>query len=195
MAIFVCADLHLQHKNILKYCRQQFSSIEEHDKYIIDRYNSVVGKDDLVYILGDLGFTPRESLTKLVKQLNGRKILVVGNHDRLRDNEYINMGIIQVIRHPIFYNNNIILSHEPALECYNSKYTICVHGHLHNNSLALRNYFNVNVELTEFLPININVFVEKAKTMCVQDRWEPFGTEWYKDYYSNKEESLREFVK
>ncbi len=183
MAIWVCADLHLQHKNIIGYCRKQFNSVEEHDKYVIERYNSVVGKDDLVYILGDLGFTPKESLTQLVRQLNGRKILIIGNHDSLKDNDYINMGIIQVIRHPIFYNNNIILSHIPVEECYNSKYAICVHGHLHGNLLTLPNFFNVNVELTDYLPINIEIFEEKAKELCIRYRWQPFGQEWYHEYY------------
>lgn len=183
MAKYVCADLHLQHKNIVSLCRPEFKSIEEHDAYVIKQYNSVVGKDDLVYILGDVGFTPRDTLAKLVRQLNGRKILIVGNHDRLKDNEYISMGFIEVIRHPIFYNNNIILSHIPVEECYNSRYTICVHGHLHKNILSLRNFFNVNVELNNYLPINMEVFERKAQEMCVQKRWQPFGEEWYKNYY------------
>ena len=183
MAIWVCADLHLQHKNIINFCRTQFNSVEEHDKYVIERYNSVVGKDDLVYILGDIGFTPKDTLAQKVRQLNGRKILIVGNHDRLKDNDYICMGFIQVIRHPVFYNNNIVLSHIPVVECLNSPYTINIHGHLHNSSLSLPNFFNVNIELNNYLPINITVFEEKAKQMCEQFRWQPFGKEWYKDYY------------
>ena len=186
MAIWVCADLHLQHKNIIRFGRKQFGSIEDHDKYVIERYNSVVGKDDLVYILGDIGFTPKDSLGDKVRQLHGRKILIIGNHDRLQDGDYINMGFIQVVRHPIFYSNNIILSHIPVLECLNSPYTICVHGHLHNNYLTLPNFFNVNIELHDFLPINIKEFEEKAKKLCKQYRWQPFGYEWYKDYYKNK---------
>ena len=193
MAIWVCADLHLNHKNIIYYCRQQFNSVEEHDKYVIGQYNSVVGKDDLVYILGDVGFSPKDKLAALVKQLNGRKILIIGNHDRLKDNEYANMGFIQVIHHPVFYNNNIILSHIPIRECLNSPYTINIHGHLHNNELNLPNFFNVNVEMTDFLPININVFEEKAKETCVQFRWQPFGSEWYQDYYKKKAESKENF--
>lgn len=183
MAIWVCADLHLQHKNMINYCRNRFNSVEEHDKYVIERFNSVVGKDDRVFILGDLGFTPRDTLAAKVKQLNGIKTLIIGNHDRLKDSDYTNMGIAQVIRHPVFYNNNIVLSHIPAQECFHSPYTINVHGHLHGNILDLPNFFNVNVELTDFLPINIKVFEEKAKEICEQYRWQPFGSEWYKDYY------------
>ena len=185
MAIWVCADLHLQDKQINEFCAQKFNSVEEHDKYVIDRYNSVVGKDDLVYILGDVGFRPTNVLATLVRQLNGRKILIVGNHDQLNDTEYKNMGFIEVIRHPVYYNNNIILSHIPCLEAYDNPYVINVHGHLHNNALDLDNFFNVNVEMNDFLPINIKVFEEIANKMCLKTRWERFGSEWYYAFYKN----------
>ena len=181
MAIWVCADLHLQDKKITEF--EKFNSVEEHDKYVIERYNSVVGKDDLVYILGDLGFTPKDSLAKLVRQLNGRKILLIGNHDTLKDNDYITMGIIQVIRRPVYYSDKIVLNHIPMEECLNSRNSICVHGHIHNNLLNLPNFFNVNVELTDYLPVNIKVFVEKAEQLCEKERWQPFGKEWYHQYY------------
>lgn len=183
MAIYVCADLHLQHKRIIDICRRQFTSITEHDEFVISSFNSVVQEDDVVYILGDVGFTPKDTLGKLVKRLNGYKILLVGNHDRLKDSDYLNMGFIKVIRHPIFYNNNIVLSHIPVQECFNSPYTICIHGHLHQNILTLPNFFNVNVELHDFKPMNIKIYEEKAKQLCLEHRWQPFGSEWYKDFY------------
>ncbi len=187
MAIWVCSDLHLQHKNIINFPGRNFKSVDEHDRYVIDRFNSVVGKDDRVFILGDLGFTPRDKLSTKVRQLNGIKTLIIGNHDRLKDSDYTNMGIAQVIRHPVFYNNNIVLSHVPLLECFNSPYAINIHGHLHCSVLDLPNFFNVNVELNDFLPYNIEVFVEIAKNMCTPYRWQPFGTEWYKDHYKKVE--------
>ena len=191
MAIWVCADLHLQDKQINEFCSKKFNSVEEHDNYVIENYNSVVGVDDLVYILGDVGFTPRESLAKLVKQLHGRKILLTGNHDKLNDTEYRNMGFIEVIRHPLYYKDKIILSHIPALEAYDNPYVINVHGHIHNNTLTLPNFFNVNVEMNDFKPINIKVFEEIAEKMCDPTRWQRFGEEWYHEFYKNTPEVKR----
>lgn len=182
MAIWVCSDLHLQHKNIIHLCRPQFKTIEEHDEYIIKQFNNTVGKDDLVYILGDVGFTPKDSLTQLVKRLHGRKILIVGNHDRLNPCQYQSMGFIEVIRHPVYYNNNIILSHLPIKEAFESDTVINIHGHIHQHKFTLPNYFNVNIELNDYKPINMEVFEQKAQQMCKQFRWEPFGTEWYAKY-------------
>lgn len=193
MAIWVCADLHLQDKNLVSFCRTQFKTINEHDEYVINKYNSVVGQDDLVYILGDVGHLPKDTLTTKIKRLKGRKILVVGNHDKLKDNEYIMMGFIQVIRHPIYYSSKIVFSHEPAIECLNSPFAMCVHGHIHNNKLDLPNFVNVNVEMNDYLPINITTLVEMADRICEPRRWEPFGQEWYHPYYFDKEEAARGF--
>jgi calcineurin-like phosphoesterase family protein len=46
------ADLHLSHENMAK--RRGFSTIEEHDEHIIEKWNSVVHKRDITYILGDI---------------------------------------------------------------------------------------------------------------------------------------------
>ena len=183
MAIWVTADLHLMHKKIISICRKQFKTIEEHDEYIIERFNSVVEKDDLVYFLGDVCFKPADKAIKLLKRLNGRKVLIAGNHDRLTDNEYRAAGFIEVMHHPFYYNNNIILSHIPVYECLDLRYVINVHGHLHGYVLNLPNFFNVNVELTDFLPVNIKVYEEKAREICLPYRWQPFGSEWYDKYY------------
>jgi len=53
MNIFFTADLHLGHKNILEYTNRHYSDINEMDKGIIDNFNSIVGRKDLTYILGD----------------------------------------------------------------------------------------------------------------------------------------------
>ena len=57
MGIYVISDLHLNHKNIVNMGRP-FETLQEHNDYVIEEYNKVVGKDDLVYILGDVGFSP-----------------------------------------------------------------------------------------------------------------------------------------
>ena len=117
MSIFVTSDLHLNDPNALAL-RPQFKTLEEHDQFVIDQYNSVVGKDDLVYILGDVGNVPRDKLISKCKQLNGRKILIRGNHDKMSYNDYRLAGFIEIYDHPVYYNDNIILGHYPLKECY-----------------------------------------------------------------------------
>ena len=179
MAIWVTSDLHFNHQNILLFCRTQFMTIEEHNQYIVDRYNSIVGKDDLVYILGDVGFTPKNRLSPWIHALHGRKILIVGNHDTLKDSDYLGMGFIEVIRHPVYFTSQVILSHCPLQEALDNPYVINVHGHLHKSRLTLKNYLNVNIELHDYLPLNLQDIAKRAQKQCLFSRYQTFGHEWY----------------
>ena len=80
--LFFTSDTHWCHENILKFCKRPFSSIEEHDKVLIDNWNSVIGPDDTVFHLGDFCFGGFPKWKEIREQLNGHIILIVGNHDR-----------------------------------------------------------------------------------------------------------------
>ncbi len=83
--IFFTADLHFGHKNVFKHCKNRpFAEQNDtvaHDKLLMELWNSAIGKKDVVYILGDLTFLGRDDARRLVEKLNGRKHLIVGNHD------------------------------------------------------------------------------------------------------------------
>ena len=87
--IFFTADLHFGHKNIIRYCDRPFKDVAQMNSTLIKNYNEVVRPDDTCYILGDLamGINSLE-LTKYIRRMNGRKILILGNHDKLHPNEY-----------------------------------------------------------------------------------------------------------
>lgn len=177
--IYVTSDWHFNHTNILRYCRPQFKDINEHNEHIIAQHNAIVQKDDLVYMLGDVGFTPATDLAPLVRRINGRKILLIGNHDRLNDSVYKGMGFIEVYRHPIYFSTNVILSHVPVQEALHNPWVVNVHGHLHNGALTEKNFINVNVELNDFKPLDLKEIEERARKMCRQSRYEPYPHEWY----------------
>ena len=81
MSIFFTADMHFGHKNIIKYCNRPFTDAAEMDAEIIRRCNEVVKPDDTLYILGDIGFLPVWEQIERINQMNGKKILLWGNHD------------------------------------------------------------------------------------------------------------------
>ncbi|UFS81522.1 MULTISPECIES: hypothetical protein [Rhizobium] len=81
---FYVADTHFLHTNILSMQPRPFSSIEEHDEHLIERWNAVVGPQDLVYHLGDFAMSLSDKADKIrwiFGRLNGRKRLCIGNHD------------------------------------------------------------------------------------------------------------------
>ena len=61
---YFISDLHLGHKNVLKFDNRPFINIEEHDKTIIDNWNSKVNDNDDVYVLGDISWHMPPKLLK-----------------------------------------------------------------------------------------------------------------------------------
>jgi calcineurin-like phosphoesterase family protein len=81
---FYISDTHLLHARLLEMQPRKFGSIEEHDEHIIARWNSVVGEKDIVYHLGDFAFQLARQADRVrwyFSRLNGRKHLIIGNHD------------------------------------------------------------------------------------------------------------------
>jgi len=81
---FYTSDTHLLHERLLGMQPRPFLSIEEHDETIIERWNSVVGEDDIVYHLGDFAFSLKQNADRvrdIFARLKGRKYLIIGNHD------------------------------------------------------------------------------------------------------------------
>lgn len=80
---FYTADSHFGHPGMLTFGARPFSSTDEMDRFIVDRWNDVVRPDDIVYHLGDFAVGERDpaKIKRIFSQLKGRKYLVLGNHD------------------------------------------------------------------------------------------------------------------
>lgn len=78
--IFFTSDLHIGHAKAIEYDQRPFANLEEMHEALITRFNSTVPKNGLTYFLGDIGNKPRE-VKAVIEQLNGTKILILGNHD------------------------------------------------------------------------------------------------------------------
>lgn len=86
---FYVADTHFGHEAILGFCNRPFSTVAEMDEYMVDRWNSTVGENDIVWHLGDFSFGDPEAAIRIHRKLRGRKYLVLGNHDLRRGDEVL----------------------------------------------------------------------------------------------------------
>ena len=154
MKIFASSDHHFYHRNIIKYAERPFdfedeNCVIENAKHMISRHNEVVGHDDIALFVGDLsaGLRGREDhFQQLLKLLNGKKILVRGNHDHQPDQFYLDAGFLEVV--DFFKIPPYFINHYP---CYLSKWTsgpekamincfgrdnyhTVIHGHVHNKN-------------------------------------------------------------
>lgn len=81
--IWFTADQHFGHTNIIRFQNRPFRDVQHMNREMISRWNQVVGKQDIVYVLGDFALRiGRSSLTRIFEALNGFKHLVIGGHDK-----------------------------------------------------------------------------------------------------------------
>lgn len=130
-----CSDLHFGHNNIGKM-RNGVNSEEENRKRIIEDWKKVVKRSDVVFVLGDASFK-KEQLEEF-KHLNGRKMLVRGNHDQCRTKDYLEYfeDVYGILKYKEFW-----LSHAP-IHPDELRGKINLHGHVHNATVDDLRYFN-----------------------------------------------------
>ncbi len=177
---YYISDLHLGHSNIISLCERPFQSIEDMDEAFINAWNLKVRKKaDTVYIVGDLVWEKADAL-KYVERLNGRKVLIIGNHDKkwLAKQDYTKY-FEQIVPYLEIKSNNvdITLCHYPMLEWNGSrklgskKLGYHIYGHIHNRySYIYRTLFmmphalNAGVDINGFEPVTFSELIKNNET-------------------------------
>ena len=169
--IWVAADHHMGHANILNFKREDgslirgavFKNTHEHDEVIIARHNEVVKPEDHVYFLGD--FAINKKCIPLATRMIGHKRLVRGNHDQAKTRVYIENGFEEIYGVRVFTANDqqgktgFVLSHVPIHPNSVPRWGRNVHGHLHQNIVLDQNghpdprYICVSLEHTNYYPV------------------------------------------
>lgn len=80
MARFFTSDLHFGHRNVIPYCNRPYADILDMEAKMTEMWNNQVKSDDEVYVIGDVSLNPKAALL-IGPRLNGKKLLVPGNHD------------------------------------------------------------------------------------------------------------------
>jgi calcineurin-like phosphoesterase family protein len=167
-AVFLVSDTHFGHAGVCRFTHPDDDTVKlrpwadpgEMDEEMIRRWNDRVRPTDKVYHLGDVVIN-RRALPTLAR-LNGDKVLIRGNHDIFRDDEYR-----QYFRELRAYHvmNGMILSHIPIHPESLGRFGVNIHGHLHASRVKMEpvgkygipvidpRYHCVCVEQTDFAPI------------------------------------------
>ncbi len=137
--IYFTSDLHLGNRGIHQVHQRPFRSLDEMNKVLIDNYNAIVKPSDTVYILGDLcNGVNLKIANAFIAQLNGKKILIRGNHDKNYDESlFVEVCDYKIIN---YHGKHFVLMHYPMMDwIYKNKGSIHLHGHLH-----AKRYYNLN---------------------------------------------------
>ncbi len=152
---YLISDLHLDHENIIRYCRRPFADAHEMSRILIRNWNCTVRPDETIYHLGDLRYSSGKSMPGIsgpAPDLRGKVCLVRGNHD----NDLPNTATALEIS---CGGEQFLLIHNPDNAPAGFPGWV-IHGHTHNHDLCTYPFFNrkcrrinVSAEVIGYLPV------------------------------------------
>lgn len=173
--IFFISDLHIGHKNVIKFDSRPFVDVDEMHVELINRWNSVVSADDVVFFLGDLAFARDELIKWFIYSLNGKIHFILGNHDKMDHimkfnrwetihESYTEIGVLDTDSKEsrgFGGYQKIILSHYPILSWNKAHYgSWHLHGHCHgslvksNQEYYKRKVLDVGCNCIDYTPLS-----------------------------------------
>jgi calcineurin-like phosphoesterase family protein len=161
MRIFVISDTHFGHIRLEELGARPIEFSEK----IVKNWNRLVNPEDLIIHLGDYVVSKTGIWDQIINQLNGRKILVLGNHDKKSMSWYLSNGFDFVCSSFSwdYYNFKILFSHEPSDL---SEYDINIHGHLHygehrKDYKLTDRHFLFTMETGTYEPLLLKTMIDK----------------------------------
>ena len=184
MAEFITSDLHLSHNNIWKpdYASRPVSSTEEMNEMLISNWNEVVSQNDTVYVLGDVCMGKIAESLPLCDLLQGHKVLVFGNHDRMfrpkNDNQFHKWmteysQYFESITNEMVWNDRLLFNHFPYTGDHtpevryledrpvNQGLWLC-HGHTHQKEFVSgprQIHIGVDASIADYAPIPMDLVI------------------------------------
>jgi calcineurin-like phosphoesterase family protein len=172
--IFFSSDHHFGHTNVIKYCNRPYSNVDDMNQDLVRRWNAVVSPADTVFYLGDFSLG-RNAVEEFTPQLNGRKILVSGNHDwthpvHKKNSKHIEkylawgwaevhlqlelnldgLGFVRMCHLPHTAHDQRYANFRPKNDG-----TLLLHGHVHNVWKRIGKEVNMGVDVWDFKPVSL----------------------------------------
>ena len=171
MAIYVTSDLHLYHKNIIKFCSRPYPDIDAMNIGIINKYIDTISNHDTVLILGDITIKRsshfKALLSRIMKKLPGKKHLVLGNHEYYSKKFYMEECKFLSVQKKI-ETKEFIFVHDPPPLIPENETRFYIHGHKHNTTNILRKQkLDIGVDGNDFYPWSLQNIKRKIKTLDI----------------------------
>lgn len=135
---YFISDLHVGHKNVLKFDSRPFETIEKHDITIVKNWNNCITDNDTVYLLGDISWYSPQMTREFIHILKGKKVWILGNHDhKLQKNQELRKEFEEITDYKdikLPNGKHLILCHYP-IPCFKNHLRGSYHfyGHVHNS--------------------------------------------------------------
>jgi len=135
------ADTHVGHNRILEFCgnTRQGTTVEEHDEILIDSFNSVVKRDDILYMIGDEVLGDRNAGYNKLRRINCHKVLIKGNHTQIKEKHFDVFQSIHDYKEIRIEGIKVCMFHFPIWEfndCHKGAFHLF--GHVHGSYKTVR---------------------------------------------------------
>lgn len=174
--IFYIADIHFGDERIFNKCSRPFKNSLDYEQELCRRWNSKVNNNDTVYVLGDLAQDELLSVTDIFKKLNGKKHLLLGNHDEKLIGSIKQSNVFETIDFIKLIDDNhrkVCVCHYPLMDWIEfNRGGFHVYGHVHNKTIEqgqayaqIKEYykdkpaFNAGVDVIGFEPVTLDEMI------------------------------------
>lgn len=171
--IFITSDPHFNHANIIRFCNRPFVDTEEMNKSLIASWNNLITDEDVVYILGDFSLGSSKSALYILEQLNGKKYLITGNHEKsVLSNDNCRKHFEWIKDYfELKYDNKYFMLFHYAMRVWNKSHhgSIHLYGHSHDGLDKDNEYNGLSMDVGmdsayrifgEYRPFNIEEIIE-----------------------------------
>lgn len=151
------ADTHWGHEGIIAQCGRPFADVRDMDEALIANWNAVVGKNDIVIHLGDFAHKcEQRRLEAIFDRLNGRKFLVIGNHDDLATLSLPWAASPSSLSEATIDGVRIVMCHY-ALRTWHrqNRGAIALYGHSHGRLPGTSLSTDVGVDVWGYCPVTV----------------------------------------
>jgi calcineurin-like phosphoesterase family protein len=133
-------------------------------EYMVEKWNSVVKPQDYVYHLGDVTFQYHAAFNALMRRLNGKKRLIIGNHDKIWNPALI-IAFEKAEYWKGFKEGNFTATHIPMRLDSLRDGAFNVHAHIHQNKMSDPHYINVCAEVRDYTPVHMDTILSEIKAV------------------------------
>jgi calcineurin-like phosphoesterase family protein len=185
---YFISDTHFGHSSVMKHGRaQRFSDVHEMNNVITSNWNDSVTDDDVVYIIGDFWYKGSVPATVFLSKLNGKKVMLRGNHDHfwIKNEPEAMIYLESVERYYYLFEegSSYTMFHYPLLDWRGGKSgsNYMIHGHLHHSEYITRsghyyeickatpNMLNACVEINDYRPVTLEQLIENNNAFYRRD--------------------------
>ena len=170
--VWIISDTHWGHNNIIKFTDlggnriRPWDTVEDMENDMVEWWNEVVDPNDYIIHLGDIAMN-RTGYDRVMPRLNGRKILIQGNHDQFNTEHYAKH--FEHVLPMLSVTDTALLTHIPVHPDSIGRHLVNIHGHLHNKLVLNESgdpdprYVNVSSEQLNFKPVCFKTLLETIR--------------------------------